>query len=175
MSSRSQIQSHQIYTKSPTRAQKSLVHDPFPLRMHTGLFWNTISRNVKAASCSPITRPQTVGSGVTKIFARHFTNGVRRQGGFGIGSGSLRRLERAHDSGMCLFGLDGLSSTGIGRRNAFWSAKQKDSTASRAPTQQEEEAGKAAILDKVMKGRQPSDLMLRCEFYFFISCVFFNR
>ncbi|THU96005.1 Mg2+ transporter protein cora-like protein [Dendrothele bispora CBS 962.96] len=30
------------------------------------------------------------------------------------------------------------------------------------PTQQEEEAGKAAILEKVMKGRQPTDLMLRC-------------
>lgn len=27
----------------------------------------------------------------------------------------------------------------------------------------QEEAAKAAILDKVMKGRQPTDLMLRCE------------
>uniref|UniRef100_A0A0W0F179 Uncharacterized protein n=1 Tax=Moniliophthora roreri TaxID=221103 RepID=A0A0W0F179_MONRR len=30
------------------------------------------------------------------------------------------------------------------------------------PTLAEEEAGKAAILEKVMKGRQPTDLMLRC-------------
>ncbi|KAK7047923.1 magnesium ion transporter [Paramarasmius palmivorus] len=33
---------------------------------------------------------------------------------------------------------------------------------STGPTLAEEEAGKAAILEKVMKGRQPTDLMLRC-------------
>lgn len=33
-------------------------------------------------------------------------------------------------------------------------------------SQGEEEAAKAAILDKVMKGRQPTDLMLRCTFEF---------
>lgn len=30
-------------------------------------------------------------------------------------------------------------------------------------SERQEEAAKAAILEKVMKGRQPADLMLRCE------------
>ena len=39
----------------------------------------------------------------------------------------------------------------------------------------EEEAGKAAILEKVMKGRQPTDLMLRCESWTaFIQWVLFK-
>lgn len=30
----------------------------------------------------------------------------------------------------------------------------------------EEDEARAAILDKVMKGRQPNDLMLRCKWYY---------
>jgi magnesium transporter len=34
---------------------------------------------------------------------------------------------------------------------------------SRGMSDEQEDAAKAAILEKVMKGRQPTDLMLRCE------------
>ncbi|KAF5341532.1 hypothetical protein D9758_012591 [Tetrapyrgos nigripes] len=128
--------------------------------MHTGLFWNTTLCNVKVVSCSVSAKPQITGSGATKILARYLSNGIRGQLRLG---GVYESLRRPRLLGPCLSGLEGIPGMGFGagRRTAFWSARSREPD-SRTPTQQEEEAGKAAILDKVMKGRQPTDLMLRC-------------
>lgn len=44
---------------------------------------------------------------------------------------------------------------------------QKNHEPQNEPSDLQEEAAKAAILEKAMKGRQPTDLLLRCEFSFF--------
>jgi hypothetical protein len=52
----------------------------------------------------------------------------------------------------------------IGPRHLSWFARTNSkSVESNSFSQSQEEDAKAAILDKVMKGRQPTDLMLRCE------------
>lgn len=43
---------------------------------------------------------------------------------------------------------------------------QKNHEPQNEPSDLQEEAAKAAILEKAMKGRQPTDLLLRCEFSF---------
>lgn len=49
-------------------------------------------------------------------------------------------------------------------RNASWYSKMKSKPVELDDlSERQEEAAKAAILEKVMKGRQPTDLMLRCE------------
>jgi hypothetical protein len=48
-------------------------------------------------------------------------------------------------------------------RAIAWAAKMKAQHEFNGPGDGQEEAAKAAILDKVMKGRQPTDLMLRCQ------------
>ncbi|KAK7452101.1 magnesium ion transporter [Stygiomarasmius scandens] len=54
-------------------------------------------------------------------------------------------------------------ATLVQNRAAFWNASlPREPSFLNTPMQQEEEAGKAAILEKVVKGRQPKDLMLRC-------------
>ena len=48
-------------------------------------------------------------------------------------------------------------------RHASWYAKMKSKPVELDDlSERQEEAAKAAILEKVMKGRQPTDLMLRC-------------
>lgn len=47
-------------------------------------------------------------------------------------------------------------------RTLAWNAFLRPSTAHRTPPPPTEEDAKAAILEKVMKSRFPSDLMLRC-------------
>ncbi|KAH7100096.1 cora-domain-containing protein [Auriculariales sp. MPI-PUGE-AT-0066] len=47
-------------------------------------------------------------------------------------------------------------------RITSWTWRRKQSPQSMGPTDSEEEAVRAAILDKALKGRQPTDLMLRC-------------
>lgn len=49
----------------------------------------------------------------------------------------------------------------IGLRHLSWFAKMK-SVEAHSFSHSQEEGAKAAILEKVMKGRQPTDLMLRC-------------
>ena len=43
--------------------------------------------------------------------------------------------------------------------------RRSDDTQQHASREGQEEAAKAAILEKAMKGRQPTDLMLRCELF----------
>lgn len=47
-------------------------------------------------------------------------------------------------------------------RHLAWNAFLKSSLGPRPSPSSNEEDAKAAILEKVMKGRLPSDLMLRC-------------
>jgi len=52
-----------------------------------------------------------------------------------------------------------------GSRGITWSWKSHSRAKEFAEVpDNEEDAARAAILDKVMKGRQPTELMLRCEF-----------
>jgi hypothetical protein len=52
----------------------------------------------------------------------------------------------------------------MGARQVSWAARLKHHPIEFNPiSDSQEEAAKAAILEKVMKGRQPTDLMLRCE------------
>lgn len=53
-------------------------------------------------------------------------------------------------------------------RHWSWFPKfnQKSNEHYNEPSDLQEEAAKAAILEKAMKGRQPADLLLRCEFSF---------
>ena len=56
-------------------------------------------------------------------------------------------------------------------RRLFWSQKSTPQAHDHfnGPSDGQEEAAKVAILEKVMKGRQPTDLMLRCEFSAHVS------
>lgn len=54
-------------------------------------------------------------------------------------------------------GLSWLPKLGLGYR-------QPQDDAFNGPTDNQEEAAKVAILEKAMKGRQPTDLKLRCKF-----------
>lgn len=62
-------------------------------------------------------------------------------------------------------GTDLISQRSCRGRGISWSWKTHSRSKEfvEAPDN-EEDAARAAILDKVMKGRQPTDLMLRCEF-----------
>ena len=52
----------------------------------------------------------------------------------------------------------------VGLRRLSWMSKTNSRSAEfDGFSDSQEEEAKAAILDKVMKGRQPTDLMLRCE------------
>jgi hypothetical protein len=52
----------------------------------------------------------------------------------------------------------------MGARQVSWAGRLKQHPVEFNPiSDSQEEAAKAAILEKVMKGRQPTDLMLRCE------------
>jgi magnesium transporter len=51
----------------------------------------------------------------------------------------------------------------IGLRHLSWLSRANSKLDSKGFSESQEEEAKAAILEKVMKGRQPTDLMLRCE------------
>ena len=54
-----------------------------------------------------------------------------------------------------------------------FSFKQQDTF--NGPLDNQEEAAKVAILEKAMKGRQPTDLLLRCTFYMLAQCACSDR
>jgi magnesium transporter len=59
---------------------------------------------------------------------------------------------------------DQVSLQSIGLRHLSWISKTKNKSVEFNDfSESQEEEAKAAILEKVMKGRQPTDLMLRCE------------
>lgn len=62
-------------------------------------------------------------------------------------------------------GLPRHSFAHVAQRRLFWSQKSTLQAQEHfnGPSDGQEEAAKVAILEKVMKGRQPTDLMLRCE------------
>lgn len=61
-----------------------------------------------------------------------------------------------------------LSSRTLGARYLRWPTREHLDGCE--PTEPQEELAKADILEKVMKGRQPSDLMLRCMSRLSLSC-----
>jgi hypothetical protein len=59
-------------------------------------------------------------------------------------------------------------------RSIAWSTRANPRPAEWGMSDEQEDVAKAAILDKVMKGRQPADLMLRCESFLLISRMFLS-
>lgn len=65
----------------------------------------------------------------------------------------------------------GLTTQLTGRRGLSWLPKlgvglRPQHEQFNGPMDNQEEAAKVAILEKAMKGRQPTDLKLRCKFRF---------
>ncbi len=51
-------------------------------------------------------------------------------------------------------------------RRGLWSGRNLGSGADAGPSPVEEDAARTAILEKALKSRQPTDLLLRCEFFY---------
>lgn len=65
------------------------------------------------------------------------------------------------------------AATPYGKRHLSWLPKfgTKQSEQFEGPSDNQEEAAKIAILEKAMKGRQPTDLMLRCTCLYNANCL----
>ncbi|KAG7097681.1 hypothetical protein E1B28_005007 [Marasmius oreades] len=117
--------------------------------MHTG-FWKSLSNHV-ASHPHVIFCNRSLSSYVERYPLRknHKT--------------SCQRWRRACGGGTFSYPIGTLKVQGSGSaiRAISWFKKVQRSHLT-GPTVAEEEAGKAAILEKVMTGRHPTDLMLRC-------------
>lgn len=78
--------------------------------------------------------------------------------------GFLQRDSSKHTVGYFSHGIK--TTIPGSSRHISWSWKSRVREFADIPDN-EEDAARAAILDKVMIGRQPTDLMLRCEFVFY--------
>lgn len=129
------------------------------LRMHTGL-WNASSRNVMGIltrAAHPLTRPlfQTITS-------RHLWSKCR---------GMLPLDHPFYASTSSPYSrLRNVSRITVYQphtRHISWTPKLNPRPVEfNGLSDEQEDAAKAAILEKVMKGRQPTDLMLRCKLSF---------
>lgn len=128
------------------------------LRMHTGL-WKASSRNVMGIltrAAHPSTRPlfQTITS-------RHLRSKCRGmlpldQPFCASTSSPYSRLRNASRIPITVYQPH--------TRHISWTPKLNPRPVEfNGLSDQQEDAAKAAILEKVMKGRQPTDLMLRCK------------
>ena len=129
------------------------------LRMHRGC-WKTCTSHVKRKDVfrsSSFTTPNGVlgFSLFVSSKGRQFTGNARRVG--------VRHLHSAYIHTPYQF-YQIISPNLTNRRHISWSFKsQPRNTAFHEVPDNEEDVARIAILNKVMKGRQPTDLILRCK------------
>ncbi|KAJ7474531.1 magnesium transporter [Mycena galericulata] len=124
------------------------------------MVWRIFSRHVKAAlgnSSRPLSPPswprcrsQAPTAGSTPFTPRFSSTSVRRPSQHWLSSGMSPNQPKSELRGRLMV------------RHMSWGAKHPRSVEFDDLSNIREEATRAAILEKVMKGRQPTDLMLRC-------------
>ena len=130
----------------------------FALRMHTACL-RSYSSHVIGLSAKGAFRSTTTGSlhpglsQTTPLCTPLRTNplAILKHSIHHLSAGDYPRLRRTATSPHAVRAI---------ARHISWSPR---SVESKGLSDEQEDAAKAAILDKVMKGRQPTDLMLRCE------------
>jgi hypothetical protein len=128
------------------------------LRMHRGCC-KTYTSHVKRKDVFSSTFTIPTGSHWFSLVAsskgRQFTGSARRVG--------VRHLDSVYMHTPYQF-CQSITPHSTNRRHISWSFKsQPRPSGFNGPPDNEEDAARIAILNKVMKGRQPTDLILRCK------------
>jgi hypothetical protein len=138
-----------------SQSQTSRGHIPFP--SVTSTLWSAVLRMHRAIS---ITRARHV-NGYSGYQGLHMRFCPRFQSRRDISTFHRGFLRSKHSLGYFSHGIK--TTIPGSSRYISWSWKSRVREFTDIPDN-EEDAARAAILDKVMIGRQPTDLMLRCEF-----------
>jgi hypothetical protein len=132
-------------------------------RMHTGLAATSCARHVSTSSALPSFASHTARLGIRSLSSLASSSPPLRASATSSPSPGLlhRSRPRLTRRPTAIQSVRYDSWTARLQRKASQAFSRKGGA---PPSESQEEAAKDAILDKLMKGRQPTDLMLRCTY-----------